>query len=122
MGDFSVFTGAVYLLAFLPLSRTGHHTPRPTLRLPCLCHIQIWYNIMLGLGGEPLIERLRAQTTSTKIPVVASPTYRVLYPIKISGVGTNFGLLLHLLPGPKEQRELELNKETKQLARFLRSF
>ena len=62
-----------YLLS-PPLSRTGHHTPRPTLRLPCLCHIQIWYNIMLGLGGVPLIECLRAQTTSTRTPVLASPT------------------------------------------------
>jgi hypothetical protein len=38
---------------------------------------------------------------------------------KISGVGTNFGLLVHLLPGPNKQREAkpstflaELGEET----------
>jgi hypothetical protein len=29
---------------------------------------------VLGCGGKPLIERLRAKTTSTKTPVLASPT------------------------------------------------
>jgi hypothetical protein len=28
----------------------------------------------------------------------------VFYPNKISGVGTNFGLLAHVLPGPNKQR------------------
>ena len=28
-----------------------------------------------------------------------------LVPNKISGVGTNFGLLVHVLPGPNKQRE-----------------
>ena len=28
-----------------------------------------------------------------------------LDPNKISGVGTNFGLLVHVLPGPNKQRE-----------------
>jgi hypothetical protein len=28
----------------------------------------------------------------------------VLVPSKISGVGSNFGLLLHVLPGPNKQR------------------
>jgi hypothetical protein len=31
----------------------------------------------------------------------------VFLPSKISGVGTIFGLLVHVLPGPNEQRELQ---------------
>jgi hypothetical protein len=30
-----------------------------------------------------------------------------LVPSKISGVGTNFGLLVHVLPGPNKQRAFE---------------
>jgi hypothetical protein len=33
----------------------------------------------------------------------------VIYPNKISGVGTNFGLLVHVLPGPNKQREANEN-------------
>jgi len=29
---------------------------------------------MLGCGGKPVIGRLKSQTTSTKTPVLASPT------------------------------------------------
>jgi hypothetical protein len=64
--------GWYYLLQ--PPSRTGHLTPRPTPWTLCLCHIHFHNNIMLGRRGEPLFGRLRAQTTSTKTPVVASPT------------------------------------------------
>ena len=45
-------------------------------------------------------------------------------PSKISGVGTNFGLLVHVLPGPNKQRApktkhaFELNLETKQCSRY----
>jgi hypothetical protein len=31
-----------------------------------------------------------------------------LDPNKISGVGTNFGLLVHILPGPNKKREAKL--------------
>jgi hypothetical protein len=33
-----------------------------------------------------------------------------LVPNKISGVGTNFGLLVHDLPGPNKQREATRSK------------
>ena len=29
----------------------------------------------------------------------------LFFPDKISGVGTNFGLLVHILPGPNKERE-----------------
>jgi hypothetical protein len=44
-----------------------------------------------------------------------------LDPNKISGVGSSFGLLVHVLPGPKKYA-FELNLETTQLTRPYRSF
>jgi hypothetical protein len=112
MGDFSVFTGAVYLLVFPPCFAQAT-PPRDRLRGRCafailnFCHgglvahnikydmVSHWkmtgfrsfcsqyyasypprqfqYNIQLGCGGNPLKERLRALTTSTKKLVLASP-------------------------------------------------
>ena len=39
-----------------------------------------------------------------KLPLVLQG---VFFPNKISGVGTNFGLLVHVLPGPNKQRAFE---------------
>jgi hypothetical protein len=69
-----VYLRKLFTYLFPPFSCTGHPTPRPTLWALCLCHIQYQYNIMLGCGGKPLIERLREKNTSTKTPVLASPT------------------------------------------------
>ena len=37
----------------------------------------------------------------------SQPLQGGLVPNKISGVGTNFGLLVHVLPGPNKQRALK---------------
>ena len=47
-----------------------------------------------------------------------TPPYRGLDSSKISGVATNFGVLVHALPGPNKQRALK----KKQSASLLHSF
>ena len=74
MSGFSVFTGAVHLLASLPFLHRPPHPERPTPWALCRCHIQFQNNIMLGCRGTPLFGQIQAQTTSTKTPVLASPT------------------------------------------------
>ena len=71
-----------------------------------LCNRLLFLTARLNLcieNGNALLRILFAQRGSI---LVTLPTIQgVFYPSKISGVGTCFGLLVPILPGPNKQRE-----------------
>ena len=81
---------------------------QPRMRLhPILLHNRFHRkpaaSLVFGLfGARVLAARLAGYTRSALHPCTSG-----LVPNKISGMGTNFGLLVHLLPGPNKQRALK---------------